>query len=214
MSLAPGVLVLTVSVLRAVEAEGTGALLASAAGEWGGAVCEHAVARHVEYTARAAAQVIARTAGLLLDLREEPHAAAPQPSQHADLAGARVLIVDDDVDVAEGMAFVLRDAGAVTDVALTAAAAIVAFHRFHPDVVVSDISLPDKDGFAFMRELRSLGPDGGGWIPAIAISGLGDPEHVREAILAGFQLHMPKPFDPADLIARLGRLVGRTVRRT
>lgn len=212
VSLAPGNLELTGAVLRAVDAEGTGALLAIAVGEWGVVVCEHPEPMHVEYTARAAAQVVARAAGWLLESQEPPR--TPAPSPHGELAGARVLIVDDDVDIADGIAFVLRDVGAVTHVAHTAAAGIASVHRFQPDVVVSDITLPDKDGFAFMRELRSLGPDQGGWIPAIAISGLGDAEHAREAILAGFQLHMSKPIDPADLIARLARLVGRTARRT
>jgi CheY-like chemotaxis protein len=210
--LAPVALDLAGSVLRAFEASGRGALLAIATGESGVVVCEHPEAMHVEYTARAAAQVIARTLGwLVAGPAERP---TPPPSPPDDLTGARILIVDDDTDVADGIAIVLRDVGAITDVAGSAAAAMVAFHRFRPDVVVSDVTLPDKDGFALMRELRSLGPDDGGWIPAIAISGIDDPEHVREAILAGFQLHMPKPIDPADLIARLGRLVGRTVRRT
>jgi CheY-like chemotaxis protein len=81
-------------------------------------------------------------------------------------------------------------------------------------VLVSDIGLPGKDGFAFVRELRAMGSDEGGWIPAIALSGHAEPEHAQQAIMAGFQLHIAKPIDPPDLIARLARLVGRTARRT
>lgn len=211
--LAPVALELAGSVLRAFEPRGRGALLAIAAGESGVVVCEHDEPVHVEYTARAAAQVVARTLGWLLEAREERHA-LPPPSAGSELAGTKVLIVDDDIAIAEGMAIVLRDVGAITEVAHTAAAAMVAFHRFGPDLIVSDVTLPDKDGFALMRELRSVGPDEGGWIPAIAMSGADGPEHVREAVLAGFQLHMRKPIEPADLIARLARLVGRTLRRT
>jgi len=80
--------------------------------------------------------------------------------------------------------------------------------------VLSDISLPDKDGYTFIRELRARGSEDGGWIPAIAISGHVAPEDVKRAILAGFQLHLAKPLDPSDLVARLARLVGRTLRRT
>ena len=87
---------------------------------------------------------------------------------------------------------------------------MAAIRRFQPDVLVSDITLPDKDGFTFVRELRSSGPDEGGWIPAIAVSGHADSSDVREAILAGFQVHIAKPIDPTDLVARLARLVGRT----
>ena len=71
--------------------------------------------------------------------------------------------------------------------------------RSGPHVLVSDISLPDQDGYAFIRELRASGPDDGGWMPAIAISGHVAPDDVKRAILAGFQLHLGKPIDPHDL---------------
>jgi CheY-like chemotaxis protein len=130
------------------------------------------------------------------------------------LAGARVLVVEDDPDSAEMLGELLRVVGAEVELAGTAAEGMERLRSFRPDVLVSDLSLPDKDGFAFIRELRATGSDEGGWIPAIAVSGHADPEHAREAILAGFQLHVAKPIDPPDLIARLARLVGRTARRT
>jgi len=206
---------LTGAMLRAISAPGAGALLAIAAGEWGIVVAEHPEPLHVEVTARAAAQVIARAVGSILAAREEqkrPAAAAPIPA--GELSGTKVLIVDDDVDQGDMLALLLETSGAVTEVAHNATEATAAFLRFLPDAVVSDITLPDKDGFTFIRELRALGSDGGGWIPAIAVTGHSDPEYVREAMLAGFQLHLAKPIDPADLVAHLTRLVGRTARRT
>jgi signal transduction histidine kinase/DNA-binding response OmpR family regulator len=130
------------------------------------------------------------------------------------LDGTRILIVEDDEDSREMLAELLRVVGATVDLASSAAHGMERIRRFRPHVLVSDISLPDKDGFAFVRELRATGSDEGGWIPAIAISGHADVETSREAILAGFQLHVAKPIDPPDLIARLARLVGRTARRT
>jgi CheY-like chemotaxis protein len=143
--------------------------------------------------------------------RLDPRTAAPSGGQ---LDGTRILVVEDDPDGAEMLAEVLRMVGATVEIAFDAAEGMERIRWFRPDVLVSDLSLPDKDGFAFVRELRATGSDEGGWIPAIALSGHADPETSREAILAGFQLHVSKPIDPQDLIARLARLVGRTARRT
>jgi CheY-like chemotaxis protein len=194
--------------LRTVDSAGTGALLAIAIGDGGAVVCEHPAPHPVPYSARAAAQVIARIAGGLLGLQDGKRGAA------GALAGARVLVIDDDPDQADMLALLLEGEGAITDIASTAAAGMAAMHRFHPDAVVSDIKLPDKDGYTLMRELRALGSDEGGWIPAIAVSGHAGADHVQQAMLAGFQVHIPKPIDPPDLVARLARLVGRTARRT
>jgi CheY-like chemotaxis protein len=193
-------------VLRTVDAPGTGALLAISLGDGCAVVCEHPVARHVPYSARAAGQVIARIAGGLLGMRDGMRVAGA-------LAGARVLVIDDDPDQADMLALLLEREGAIIEVAATAAAGMASMHRFHPDAVVSDIKLPDKDGYTFMRELRALGSDEGGWIPAISVSGQADADQ-QQAMLAGFQIHIPKPIDPPDLVARLARLVGRTARRT
>jgi CheY-like chemotaxis protein len=141
--------------------------------------------------------------------REAPSGLSP----HA-LDGTRILVVEDDIDGGEMLGELLRAVGATVEIARTATHGMERIRKFRPHVLVSDISLPDKDGFAFVRELRATGSEEGGWIPAIAISGHAEPEVAREAILAGFQLHVPKPIDPPDLIARLTRLVGRTARRT
>ncbi|HEU0035135.1 MAG TPA: response regulator [Kofleriaceae bacterium] len=129
------------------------------------------------------------------------------------LARAKILIVDDDVDSGELLAEILRGHGATCQLAHTAGEAIGIVRSFRPDVLLSDITLPDQDGYTFIRELRARGADEGGWIPAIAISGHVAPEDVKEAILAGFQLHLAKPIDPKDLVARLTRLVARTSSR-
>ncbi|HSN25256.1 MAG TPA: response regulator [Kofleriaceae bacterium] len=187
------------------DAPGHGALLVLEAADHA-VVCEDPEPRHVPVAARLAAQILAYA----VPMRTEVHA----PTGQGELAGAKILVVDDDADQGDMLALLLEDAGAITLVARSAADGLAAIAAFHPDAVVSDITLPDLDGFSFMRRVRALGPDEGGWIPAVAVSGHADPEHVREAILAGFQLHMTKPIEPPELVAHLARLVGRTARRT
>ncbi|HEY5934083.1 MAG TPA: response regulator [Kofleriaceae bacterium] len=160
----------------------------------------------------------AELTALLVNLtgrRTEPISRIDEPRQvKHDLDGARVLVVDDDEDSGELLAAILRKHGATVAIARSAAEATLAVAQFRPDVLLSDIMLPDRDGYTFIRELRALGSEEGGWIPAIAISGRVAPEDVKQAILAGFQLHLSKPIDPKDLVARLARLVARTPRRT
>lgn len=191
--------------LGAYDPEATGALLVLDAGDQT-VVCEHPEPRYVEVTARVAAQIVARA----ISMRMEVRAPAPQ----GELAGAKILVIDDDPDQADILAMLLERSGATTLVAHSAADGLAAVSASHPDVVISDITLSDMDGFELMRRVRALGPDEGGWVPAIAVSGHADADFVREAILAGFQLHMAKPIEASALVAQLVRLVGRTARRT
>ena len=191
--------------LGSYDAAGTGALLVLDAGDQV-VVCEHPEPRHVEVTARLAAQIIAHAIPMRMEVRA--------PTAAGELAGAKILVVDDDPDQADMLALLLETSGAITLVAHSAADGLAAVSAFHPDVVISDITLRDMDGFELMRRVRALGPDEGGWVPAIAVSGHADADFVRNAVLAGFQLHMTKPIEPPDLIAQLVRLVGRTARRT
>ena len=191
--------------LGAYDAPGPGARLVLDAGDQV-VVCEHPEPRHVEVTARLAAQIIAHAIPARMEVRA--------PTAQGDLAGAKILVVDDDPDQADMLALLLEGSGAITLVANSAGDGLAAVAAFHPDAVISDITLRDMDGFELMRRVRALGPDDGGWVPAIAVSGHADADFVRNAILAGYQLHMAKPIEPPDLVAQLVRLVGRTARRT
>lgn len=202
-------------VLRNVALEpGAGAWCAIPLDEWGVVVCEHPVPRLVPYGARAAAHIIARLVAWHLAAHDVTARDLRARAAAQELENTRIIVVDDDVDGGEMLGELLRAVGATVEIARSAAQALERIRTFRPDALVSDISLPDKDGFTFIRELRATGSEEGGWIPAIAISGHSEPEIARDAILAGFQLYIPKPIDASDLIARLGRLVGRTARRT
>ena len=125
------------------------------------------------------------------------------------LDGVRVLVVDDEPDTRELVAMVLREAGAETREADSASSALAAMDREVSDVLVSDIAMPLEDGYRLLHELRSRGPDDGGSIPAVALTAFTRREDVDRAIDAGFQLHLAKPVEPADLVAAVHRLAKR-----
>ena len=123
--------------------------------------------------------------------------AATAPARTARQALARrVLIVDDDVDNAEASAMLLRLRGHAVTVAATAATALEAAAREHPDVVLLDLGLPDLDGVETCRRLRAAGHAG----PVVAVTGWGQPEDRARTRAAGFDRHLAKPVDPDEIV--------------
>jgi CheY-like chemotaxis protein len=78
-----------------------------------------------------------------------------------------------------------------------------------PDVMISDIGMPDQDGYELIRKLRALPVDKGGAVPAIALTGYASRKDRERALNAGYQQHMAKPIEQADMIAAIAALVGR-----
>ena len=113
------------------------------------------------------------------------------------LGGVRVLVVDDEADARELMTAILEHHGAIVTVAADVPSALDAFDTAPPDVVLSDIVLPGRSGLDLARELRRRPT-----LEAalIAVSGFSAPESVNGALAAGFDFHMAKPVDPAELI--------------
>ena len=130
-------------------------------------------------------------------------AEAPPLSSH-QLAGLRVLLVDDDRDSREFVRHVLLRAGATVDDAATCAEGLELFARNRPDVVVSDIDLPDRDGYSLLRLLRAHGR--GRSVPAVAVTALTRSADAEAALNAGFAAHLSKPVRPDDLCAAVGRV--------
>ncbi|KYF65885.1 hybrid sensor histidine kinase/response regulator [Sorangium cellulosum] len=144
--------------------------------------------------------------------REHPTSAkaAPAPRGEIALAGIKVLVVEDEADARELMRHVLARSKAEV---ITASSAIEGFELLRterPDVVVSDIGMPQKDGYQFMREVRSLPPSEGGRVPAIALTAFARSEDRTKAMLAGYQVHLAKPIEPRELAATIRSLAGRT----
>ncbi|HEX8916430.1 MAG TPA: response regulator [Humisphaera sp.] len=119
------------------------------------------------------------------------------------LAGLRVLIVDDEPDTREVLQELLNRLGAHVTSAPDAPAALALLRRHRPDVLVSDIAMPGEDGYALIRQVRSLTQDEGGSTPAVALSAYSRDEDRRKALAAGFQAHVAKPVEPPDLLAAL-----------
>ena len=122
------------------------------------------------------------------------------------LTKLRVLVVDDDPDSLETLSATLADAGAEVREARSAAAALEELSGFTPDVLLSDISMPEHDGYWLIRKVRSLGTLSGK-VPAIAITAYGSAEGAKSAaIAAGFQRHLTKPTPPALLASTIVEL--------
>ena len=115
------------------------------------------------------------------------------------MSGVRVLVVDDEADSAEIVRRILKRTGAAVCTAGSMEEALAEFARFAPDVVLSDIGMPGHDGYELIARLREL--PGGRTIPAVALTALARTEDRTRALRAGFQLHVPKPVDSAELIA-------------
>ena len=128
------------------------------------------------------------------------------------LEGVWVLVVDDETDARELVATLLHQCGAkVTPVG--SAEEALAVHAAgedgrRPDVVVSDVSMPEVDGYELMQRVRELAPEHGGRIPAVALTAYGRAIDRIRALSAGFQMHMPKPVEPAELATVVASLTG------
>jgi CheY-like chemotaxis protein len=122
------------------------------------------------------------------------------------LSGLRVLVVDDDADARELLGAALIEAGGIVRLAESAAAAIEALRQFHPHVLISDIGMPQEDGYSLMERVRRLGAAEGGTIPTVALTAYTRAEDRTKALAAGFATHMAKPINPDDLIAAVANL--------
>lgn len=125
-----------------------------------------------------------------------------------DLAGINVLVVDDEADARVLLTTILHHAGATAAAVSSGAEALDLLDRQPVDVLVSDIELREEDGCALIRRVRELGPDKGGTIPAIAVTADARAETRVRALSAGFQLHIAKPIDPAELTGVIAEIVG------
>ncbi|MGZ3426009.1 MAG: ATP-binding response regulator [Polyangia bacterium] len=141
-----------------------------------------------------------------------PLAAGPAPPSSmaaADappLSGLRLLVVDDDEDMRVLSETILQDAGATVVTAASAAEALAAFAAGAFDVLVSDLGMPGQDGLTLVRSIRALDQERGGALATVAVSGYGSAEDRMQSRAAGFQAHLVKPFEPAQLIALVARL--------
>jgi len=133
------------------------------------------------------------------------------------LEGVWAMIVDDEADARELVATLLKQYGARVSVASCAAEAFDKLRKgeagARPDVLVSDISMPDEDGYMLIERIRKLSPDEGGRIPAIALTALERPSDRIKALASGFSMHVPKPVEPEELAMVIANLTGHPGKR-
>ena len=131
------------------------------------------------------------------------------PKGSIRLDGLHVLLVEDDDDSRKLLGAILKRHGARVTSTKSAAEALNAFSDELPDVLISDIGMPDEDGYEFIRKLRRLPPEKGGQTPAIALTGYASRKDRERALAAGYHQHMAKPVEQVDMIAAIAALVGR-----
>ena len=122
------------------------------------------------------------------------------------LSGLKILVVDDELDAREMLQMVLKRYGARIEIAGGARQALEVFERFRPDIVLSDIGMPEADGYWLIENIRALPVTEGGQTPAIALTAYARNEDRERALEAGFQDHLAKPIAPAKLVAALVEL--------
>ncbi|HEY9432305.1 MAG TPA: ATP-binding protein [Blastocatellia bacterium] len=182
---------------RLVEMHG-GAIKAESAGEGQGAT--FTVTLPTRSGSRAISEMNAAEIGKTLDASDQPN-----------LAGLRILVVDDEADARDLLAIRLQQYGADVITAPSAEAAMDALARLkpRPDLIVSDIAMPGEDGYSLIRRVRAMEPQQGGRIPAIALTAYSRTKDRVQALAAGFQIHIPKPVNAAELAHAIAGITGR-----
>ncbi|HEU4875394.1 MAG TPA: ATP-binding protein [Pyrinomonadaceae bacterium] len=125
------------------------------------------------------------------------------------LDGLRVLLVDDEPEAREIISTVITRTGAEVTACTTVTEALAKLSEWKPDVILSDIAMPDEDGYSFIGKVRSLPRDKGGETPAAALTAYARDVDRRQALAAGYQMHIAKPIGASQLVHMVARLAGR-----
>jgi CheY-like chemotaxis protein len=123
------------------------------------------------------------------------------------LMGVAIVAVDDHGDARSLLENILKGSGARVITCQSGIHALEVIRSFHPDVVISDILMPDMDGYEFLNELRTLGAEQGRWVPVIALTAFASSSDLVRIHQSGFQLHIPKPVNGEELIRAIAELV-------
>ncbi|MBH8551555.1 response regulator [Nostocaceae cyanobacterium CENA357] len=123
------------------------------------------------------------------------------------LTGLKMLVVDDEADTRNFLAFMFEEYGAIVTAVASVDAALAVLEQSQPDVLISDIGMSEQDGYTLIRKLRSLEPEKGGCIPAIALTAYSREEDRRQILSSGFQQHLSKPVDPHKLITAVTNIL-------
>ncbi len=126
-----------------------------------------------------------------------------------DLQDIKVLAIDDEPDARHLLKTVLEQCGARVKTCASAAEVLAALEEFEPDILVSDIGMPEEDGYSLIKRVRALEATRGGRIPAVALTAYARVEDRLLALRAGYSMHVPKPVEPAELAVVIASLTRR-----
>ena len=176
----------------------------------GGTVTAHSegVGKGAQFTVRLPIMAAVQLA-VAGEERTHPTAQQGLRGEVPSLSGLRILVVDDEADAREVVSLILSSAGAEVTTVDSAARAVELVQRWHPDILVSDIGMPNEDGFTLMRQLRALPVEQGGAIPAIALTAFARTQDRLNVLSAGYQMHVPKPIEQLELLTVIASLTKR-----
>jgi CheY-like chemotaxis protein/two-component sensor histidine kinase len=145
----------------------------------------------------------------LLQSQPEPNPLreSPNNSPNSTIDGVKVLVVDDNVDVREFLVFALEEYGAVVMTAASVREALKCLQQFPADILITDIGMPEENGYNLLNQIRSLESTQKRQIPAIALTGYTANEVINQVLNAGFQKYLPKPIDVFELITAISELI-------
>ena len=146
---------------------------------------------------------------LMADRTPVTAAHMPEVSHTYSLDGLKVLLVDDEPEARQIISTVITRTGAEVKSCQSAHEALVKLSEWKPDVILSDIAMPEQDGYSFIRQVRSLPRDKGGDTPAAALTAYARDIDRRQALAAGYQMHIAKPIGASQLVTMIARLAGR-----
>jgi len=177
-------------------------------------------------TVKAESAGVGSGATMTLQLPTAPLRAKPSPARDRsessdpptfecppELAGLRIAVVDDESETRELLSFVLRQCEAEVTTAATAGEILELFGHNSFDVLISDIGMPGTDGYSLIRQVRQLSANRNGLIPAAALTAYARTEDRTAALKAGFDVHLTKPIDPAELLVVISTLVANVRKR-
>jgi CheY-like chemotaxis protein len=137
------------------------------------------------------------------------HSGEIHASEFRSLDGLRVLLVDDELETREIISTVVQRTGAEVKSCASAREALNELVEWRPDVILSDIAMPDEDGYSFINRVRALPQNECGNTPAAALTAYAREEDRKLALAAGYQMHIAKPIGAGQLVTMIAKLAGR-----
>ncbi|KAF3887897.1 MULTISPECIES: ATP-binding response regulator [Nostocales] len=145
----------------------------------------------------------------LIKAPQQTHSNPKKPPLFLDLSNIKVLVVEDDAGTREFITFALEQYGANVNAVGSATEALEVLAQSKPNILIIDIGMSKVDGYTLLRQIRSMSQEQGGQIPAIALTAYVGENNRQQALAAGFQMHVPKPVEPAEIAVVIDQLLGK-----